>query len=98
MCKHLGPIERLGSTPFASVGEFGCGTAITKMNTGKLAIRSLAAAILAGAIAAAAFYWLEGSAQSIAGVEGGPSEHVWGALLCRAPLYTQKAKGGLSDF
>jgi alcohol dehydrogenase (cytochrome c) len=57
------------------------------MKIKRLAIRSLAAAMLVGAIGAASVYW----------VEGDSSEHVWSALLCRAPLYLQKAKGELAD-
>ena len=68
------------------------------MKTRKLAIRrSLAAVILVGGIGAAWFSWLEGAAKSTANLEGGSSEHVWSALLCRAPLYLQKAKGELPD-
>lgn len=67
------------------------------MKTGKLAIRSLAAVIFVAAIGAALFYWLEGPAKAIANLEGASREDVWSAFLCRAPLYTQKAKGDLPD-
>jgi alcohol dehydrogenase (cytochrome c) len=67
------------------------------MKIKKLAIRVLAAAILASAIGAASLYWWEGSAKSIVDLQNDSTGHTWNAFLCRAPLYLQKAKGELPD-
>lgn len=62
------------------------------MKIKKLAMRGVAAAILLGVIGVASFYWLEGSVRSTPNLYDDSSAHVWSALLCRAPLYLQKAK------
>ena len=67
------------------------------MKIKNFALRGLAAAVLAGVIGAASLYWLQGSATSTADPALGSSGHVWSALLCREPLYLQKAKGELPD-
>ncbi len=67
------------------------------MKIKKLAIRSLTAAILIGAIGAASLYWRLGSGKTIANLEGVSSENIWNAVLCRAQVYLQKAKGEVSE-
>ena len=62
-----------------------------------LAIRSLAAVILIGAIGAAALYWRIESGKSIVNQEGKTNEEIWSAVSCRAREYLQKAKGEVSE-
>jgi alcohol dehydrogenase (cytochrome c) len=73
--------------------EDGC----QKMKIKKLAIRSLAAFVLIGAIGAAGLYWRLESVKSIANPEGKSNAQIWSAVLCRAQFYAQKAKGQVSD-
>ena len=67
------------------------------MKIKKIAIRSLIVAILIGAIGAAALYWRLESGKSIVNPEGESNEGTWSAVLCRAQLYLQKAKGEVSE-
>ena len=66
------------------------------MNVKKLAIGTLTAVILIGAIGASVLYWRLGSGRSIVNQEGASSEKIWDSASCRARLYLQKAKGEVS--
>src|SRR5208337_43576 len=66
------------------------------MNIKIPAIRALTAVILMGTIGASALYWYLGSGKSTVILEGASSEDIWKAVLCRARLYLQKAKGEVS--
>ena len=62
----------------------------------KTGIRILAAVLLIGLIGALALYWGLASGESIVN-QGRWREGIWNAVICRAPLYLQKAKFELSE-
>src|SRR5271157_4982200 len=62
----------------------------------KLAIRTLTA-VLIGTIGALALYWRLEPGKSIVNPEARSNEEIWSAVLCRAQLYSQKAKGEVSE-
>jgi alcohol dehydrogenase (cytochrome c) len=66
------------------------------MKIKKLAIGTLTAVFLIGAIGASVLYWRLGSGKSIVNLEGASSENIWNSVLCRAGLYLQKAEGEVS--
>ena len=57
---------------------------------------TLLAVVLLGAVGAASYWRLEAE-KSIADPQGKSNAQIWSALLCRAQLYGQKAKGQVPD-
>jgi len=62
----------------------------------KAGLWTLLAAVLIGTAGAAAAYWRLEAAKS-ANPEGKSNAEIWSAVLCRAELYEQKAKGQVPD-
>jgi alcohol dehydrogenase (cytochrome c) len=62
----------------------------------KTGVYTLLAIVLIGTLGTAAYRRLE-AAESIANPEGKSTAQFWSALVCRARLYEQKAKGELPD-
>jgi alcohol dehydrogenase (cytochrome c) len=63
----------------------------------KVVIGTLSAIILIGTIGATALYWRLESGKSIEDPEGKSNDEIWRAVLCRAQLYLQKAKGEVPE-
>ena len=67
------------------------------MKIRRIAIRSLTAVTVIGAIGAAFFLWRLGAEKSAVNLEGMSSQNIWDAVSCRAKLYLQKAESEVSD-